>query len=111
MGRKQYPDTPLAMVLRIVGTQTRLAEIAGKSQGTVCQRLLQGKPIWPESIPAIEAATGISRHVLNPDVHPLPTPADAPCPTVRDSDYTSLAPTRPAVPCDQAAASHPHDAA
>lgn len=68
-------DTPLARVCREVGSQSRLARLVGKTQATVHQRLREGKAIWPESVLAIEEATGISRYEQRADIYG-PDPAE-----------------------------------
>ncbi|MBB4617988.1 transcriptional regulator [Sphingomonas abaci] len=106
MGIEHQVDTPLALAARAVGSQTRLAEIAGKSQGTVNLRLRNKQSVWPEAVLPIEAATGISRHVLRPDIYPLPEPTDAPCPPENNGDPSSVGPSGSIVACDRAALSH-----
>ena len=49
------------------GGQTRLATAIGKSQGHISVWLKRGR-CAPDAVLAIESATGVSRHVLRPDV-------------------------------------------
>lgn len=58
--------------------QVRFAQIAGRSQGAVSKRLAKRQPIWAESVIAVEAATGISRHELRPDIYPVDPPRSSP---------------------------------
>lgn len=63
-------DTPLQSVMRALdGNQSELARICGVSQPTVWGWLNKGRGILPaEHCLKVEAATGISRHELRPDV-------------------------------------------
>ncbi len=54
-----------------------MGRLVDKHQTTVRERLLKGQPLWAEHVLAVEAATGISRHELRPDIYPLETPATA----------------------------------
>lgn len=49
------------------GGQTALAGRIGKSQGHVSVWLKRGR-CAPDAVLAVEAATGVSRHTLRPDV-------------------------------------------
>lgn len=69
MAIQDHLDSPFAQAARILG-QAGLARITGKHQTTVRERLVKGLPLWPESVFAVEAATGISRHDLRPDIYP-----------------------------------------
>lgn len=66
----------------MVGSQSALARLVGKTQGTVHQRLREAKAIWPESVLTIEAATGMSRYEQRPDIYgSAPAELDALTPT------------------------------
>jgi DNA-binding transcriptional regulator YdaS (Cro superfamily) len=55
-----------------VGGQTALARALGlSSQGTVSSWLARGLPA--ERVLAVEAASGVSRHLLRPDLYPVET--------------------------------------
>lgn len=64
-------DTPLARACRALGGQSALSRLIGKHQTTVHDRLSEGKPLWAEDVLTVEAATGISRHELRPDIYPI----------------------------------------
>lgn len=77
MIERPIPDTVLARACQIVGGQSAMARLTGKHQTTVRERLLKGGAIWPEHVLAIEAATGIPRHIQRPDIYPIEDPAAA----------------------------------
>jgi len=56
--------------------QVDLARALGVSEPTVSRWMRRGA-IPPERVLAVEAATGISRHVLRPDIYPLPASTEA----------------------------------
>jgi len=64
------PDSAFAEACRIAGGQSAMARLTGKHQTTVRERLLKGQPLWAENVLTVEAATGISRHDLRPDIYP-----------------------------------------
>jgi DNA-binding transcriptional regulator YdaS (Cro superfamily) len=59
-----------------VGGEARLAEMVGKTRSHVSTWKLRGMIPAEMAIP-IERASGISRHVLRPDLYPI-EPADIP---------------------------------
>ena len=61
----------LLAALRIAGTQTALAEAIGASQQLLSYLVRHNRPISAKYVLATEAATGISRHDLRPDLYPL----------------------------------------
>ncbi|MFN3819923.1 transcriptional regulator [Blastomonas sp.] len=71
MAIHDHLDSPLAKVCIALGGQSALARLIGKDQSTVHDRLRNNMPIWAEHVLAIEAATGISRHDLRPDIYPV----------------------------------------
>ena len=76
MGIEATLETPLAESVRKVGSQSAFARLVGKSQSSVYALLHDRKPLWPEVVLAVEAATGVSKHRLRPDVYgPEPTSA------------------------------------
>jgi len=54
----------------IAGSQSELARRIGVRQGYVWKWLRSGR-IPAERVIAVEAATGISRHELRPDIYPV----------------------------------------
>lgn len=63
-------DTPMALACRKAGGQAALARLIGKHQTTIYERIRDGRELWAEDVLTVEAATGISRHVLRPDIYP-----------------------------------------
>lgn len=64
-------DSALARAIRAVGSQTAFGELLGKRQSVVSGWLLRETPLPAEFVLKVEAATGISRHELRPDIYPL----------------------------------------
>lgn len=52
-----------------VGGQTALAKRIGKTQGHISKWIERGR-VPAECVLSIEAATGVSRHDLRPDLYP-----------------------------------------
>lgn len=52
------------------GGVSALARIVDRAQQTVSSRLNAGRKLWAEDVLKVEAATGISRHDLRPDLYP-----------------------------------------
>jgi len=71
MGIEATLDTPLAESVRKVGSQSAFARLVGKTQASVHGLLRDGKPLWAESVLKVEAATGVSKHRLRPDIYPV----------------------------------------
>lgn len=71
-------DSPFALAVRAIGSQSAMARLIGKGQATVYTRLKNGKPIWDdrELIEKIVVATGIPKERLRPDLFG-PEPAAA----------------------------------
>lgn len=66
-------DSELAKAVREAGSQSAFGRLIGRRQSTVREWLKSGK-VPGEAVLAVEAATGISRHRLRPDVYgPAPT--------------------------------------
>lgn len=57
-------------VVARVGSQAALADIVGVRQQSVSEWCIKSKPIPPQHVLKVEAATGISRHALRPDIYP-----------------------------------------
>lgn len=54
-----------------------MARICGLAQPSVWKWLQSGKRLPAEHVLKVEAATGVSRHLLRPDIYPLPSTAEA----------------------------------
>lgn len=77
MDSRLSPADAFREAAQIAGSQAALAQIAGKKQPAISKRLKAGKPAEPDEVLSIEAATGISRHLLRPDIYPLNDTATA----------------------------------
>ena len=100
MDKLLTPEAAFEKAIRIIGSPTATARLVGKHQTTVRERLLNGGQCWPEHVLAVEAATGISRHDLRPDIYPRePLPAGAhsaaaaPSPASSSSGAGAFSPT------------------
>jgi DNA-binding transcriptional regulator YdaS (Cro superfamily) len=72
------PFEALQEAVDALGGQSALARLCERSQPTVWKWLQSSKRLPAEHVLAVEAATGISRHLLRPDIYPAdlgPSPA------------------------------------
>ena len=69
-----------AHAIRIAGSQTAIAKICECTPGAISQLVLRGRPLSTRFVLKVEAATGISRHDLRPDIYPREAPAAPPAP-------------------------------
>ena len=70
MALEHQSDSALARAVRKAGSQTAFGNLLGKRQSVVHDWLRHGRPLPAEHVLAVEAATGISRHDLRPDIYP-----------------------------------------
>ena len=84
------------------GSQSAFARICGVSQPSVWKWLQSSKQLPPEHVLKIEAATGVSRHDLRPDIYPLEHPAN---PTAVPASPSAVEDCGPIVACDRPALS------
>jgi DNA-binding transcriptional regulator YdaS (Cro superfamily) len=56
------------------GSQSALARVLSISQQAVSGWVKRGSELPPQYVLAVEAATGISRHDLRPDIYPIEMP-------------------------------------
>lgn len=95
----------LSEAIEFLGSQSALARLLGITQQSVSHWVQRRKPLPAEHVLAVEAATGVSRHELRPDIYPIETPrapgqsqaspgatsaAGAPCPAAGDSSNTGI---------------------
>lgn len=66
----------LAAAIKAVGSQGALAEKIGKSQQAISYWVSSGKGVPAEHVLAVEAASGVSRNNLRPDIFG-PAPVEA----------------------------------
>lgn len=71
MNTDSTPFVALVEAVSIAGSQSELARIVGVTQQAVSGWIAKGRPLPAEHVLAVEAATGISRHVLRPDIYPI----------------------------------------
>lgn len=73
MSNKQTPTRMEALqkVAEYFGTQQAMADHFRVSQPTVWRWLHQSKRMPAEYVLSAEAATGVSRHYLRPDIYPI----------------------------------------
>lgn len=64
------PVVALRQAIERVGSQAALARLLDISQTAVWKWVSKVKALPPEHVLAVEAATGISRHDLRPDIYP-----------------------------------------
>ncbi len=79
-----------------IGSQSALARLLGVSQPAVSGWHKRGTPLPAEHVLAVEAATGVSKHDLRPDIYPRDrgiTHIDAPTPGSR-YHFTGRGPAR-----------------
>lgn len=76
-----------------------MGRICKKAQPTVWKWLQTSKRLPPEHVLAVEADTGVSRHLLRPDIYPLSLPTEGIDP---GEECGSIVPDSYApVPCDR----------
>lgn len=65
------PFEALKLAVDAAGGQSATARICEVTQPAVWKWLQSGKRLPAEHVRAVEAATGVSRHLLRPDIYPL----------------------------------------
>lgn len=60
----------LTQAIEKVGSQAKLAELLGVGQTAISNWLNRDSGVPAERVLSIEAATGVSRHDLRPDLYP-----------------------------------------
>ena len=71
----RHATAAFADAIRIAGSQTAIAKICDCTPGAISQLVIRGRPLSTRFVLKVEAATGISRHDLRPDIYPLEIPA------------------------------------
>lgn len=73
--RDMTPADALEAAIKAAGSQTALSEICGCTQGAISQMVNRPEPrLSHPYVLKVEAATGVCRHDLRPDLYP---PEDA----------------------------------
>lgn len=93
-------DSPLAKAVRTAGSQVAFGALIGKRQSTVQEWLARNRDLPAEYVLRIEAALGIPRYELRPDIYPpeehVPAPqAPAQVPSAHPSASAKQAPVAP----------------
>lgn len=70
MEQKLTPYQALQEATRIAGSLSALARKCGCSHTAVWKWVQSAKRVSPEYVLRVEAATGVSRHLLRPDIYP-----------------------------------------
>ena len=70
------PFQALQLAVDLAGGQSAMGRICKKAQPTVWKWLQTSKRLPPEHVLAVEAETGVSRHILRPDIYPLSLPTE-----------------------------------
>lgn len=65
------PHDAFEAAVAAAGGQTKFGRLIGVSQQRVWNWLNQGKVLPADYVLAAEAGTGISRHMLRPDIYPI----------------------------------------
>lgn len=73
---KPTPFEALQLAIAKAGSQAEIARIAGVSTTAVWKWVQSSKRVPAEFVLKIEAATGVSRHDLRPDIYPRETMTD-----------------------------------
>jgi len=72
------PYDALLAAIQSAGSQSGLARLCNVSSAAVWKWVQQGQRLPAEHVLTVEAATGIARHLLRPDIYPAdlgPSPA------------------------------------
>ncbi len=101
------PFEALQLAVKTAGSQSAMARICGVGQPAVWKWLQSSKRLPPEYVLRVEAETGVSKHLLRPDIYPLDAQSAGTADHVGDG-VTGDAST---VACEQEAVSHRRRAA
>lgn len=79
MAQPVSPQVALRCAVDLIGSQSAMGRLLGVSQRAVWRWVRENKILPAEHVLKVEAATGISRHLLRPDLYPRDeTPAPEP---------------------------------
>jgi|SRR5687768_2093402 DNA-binding transcriptional regulator YdaS (Cro superfamily) len=82
MHTEATPFEALQAAVAQAGSQSALARVCGVSQTAVWKWIQRGKRLPAELCLVVERETGVSKHLLRPDIYPSnPTPGVVPNPT------------------------------
>lgn len=91
MDTKPTPLEALKSAVDEIGGQTQLARLCCVSQPAVWKWLQSAKRLPAEHVLRVEAATGVSRHLLRPDIYPREIDL-APPPSAIGEDFADCGP-------------------
>nr|WP_317893806.1 YdaS family helix-turn-helix protein [uncultured Sphingomonas sp.] len=80
MSKTPEPADALQVAVQRASSQSALARLCGVSQPAVSKWVRQGKHLPAEHVLTVERATGVSRHLLRPDLYPAESPASLSAP-------------------------------
>jgi DNA-binding transcriptional regulator YdaS (Cro superfamily) len=103
MDRSATPFEALKIAVEHLGSQAATARLLGVAQPSVWKWLQSGKRLPAEHVLTVERETGVSRHLLRPDIYPTDPSSDL-LPT--DDTTGSVAIGTPTVACDRSAVLH-----
>jgi len=70
METARTPESALKAAIEIVGSQAKMARLCGISQPAVWRWVKGGKVLPSDHVRTVEAATGVPRWELRPDLYP-----------------------------------------
>ncbi len=68
--RFDSPAAAFAHAIRVIGSQRAIAELMSVTQQAISLIVREGRACPAENVLTVEAATGVSRHELRPDLYP-----------------------------------------
>ena len=86
VNRDPTPSQALSAAVQIAGSQSALGRVLGVSQRAVWRWVSEGKHLPPQHVLAVEAATGIPKEQLRPDIYPPHEQQDNPVSRSGDLD-------------------------
>jgi DNA-binding transcriptional regulator YdaS (Cro superfamily) len=107
MDEKPTPFEALNDAVTRAGSQSAIARICGVSQTAVWKWLQSGKRLPAEYVLPVEAETGVSKHLLRPDIYPVDEQSSGSDDHIADEVTCEAS----AVACEQEAVSHRRRAA
>jgi DNA-binding transcriptional regulator YdaS (Cro superfamily) len=102
MSQHATPFESLQAAITRSGSQSAFARLCGLSQTAVWKWLQSGKHLPAEHVLTVERETGVSRHLLRPDIYPADPSSVLPA----DDTFGSVATGTPTVACDRGAVLH-----
>lgn len=70
MAPRLTPQLALQNAIDALGSQAAMSRLCGVSQPSVFKWIKRSKPLPAEHVLKVEAATGVSKHDLRPDIYP-----------------------------------------